>query len=106
VGHLGQCQSNQNSLRESDWLISDFVGQCLAAILKDVERWHASKEVYIEEALGTDDNEGFAESRHGMRLEGTRLLTWEMFKNMSYKWHRRLTKVRSDVLWLDVQTLD
>jgi hypothetical protein len=33
-----------------------------------------------------------------MRLEGTRLLTWDMFRNMSLKWHRRLTRVSPDAL--------
>jgi hypothetical protein len=64
-------------------------------MLKDLELWHASKETYDKEALGSDTEKGFDALYFGMRLEGTRYLDWQMFRNMCYKWHRRLTKVSS-----------
>lgn len=66
----------------------------MVTMLDDLNRWHASREVYEAEALGTDPKEDFSGLYYGMRLDGDRYLDWDMFRNMCYKWHRRLTKVR------------
>ncbi|KAG7531987.1 hypothetical protein FFLO_03926 [Filobasidium floriforme] len=68
------------------------LGQCMMTMLADLDRWHASRDVYEAEALGANPNENFDGLFYGMRLDGARHLDWEMFRNMCYKWHRRLTK--------------
>jgi hypothetical protein len=65
----------------------------MMTMLADLDRWHASRDVYEAEALGANPNENFDGLFYGMRLDGARHLDWEMFRNMCYKWHRRLTKV-------------
>jgi hypothetical protein len=63
-------------------------------MLGDLEPWHMSKELYEKEALGADPDNDYDGLLHGMKLDAPRYLDWEMFRNMCYKWHRRLAKVR------------
>lgn len=65
-------------------------------MLGDINEWHSSKDIYDKEALGADPVEHYEDTFFGMRLDPPRYMDWELFRNMCYKWHKRLTKVRVD----------
>lgn len=62
-------------------------------MLQDIEAWRASKATYDREALGNKiDGTGRYEYQ-GMRLIKNDYLTFEKWRNMVHKWHRKLLKV-------------
>jgi len=68
---------------------SDNLAKFLAEVLKDLARWHKSKETYEREAFGSKKNlPGFA-----LKVENGKpqlLLDYEKFRSILFKWHSSL----------------
>jgi THO complex subunit 2 len=69
------------------------LGRCLGLMLKDIEAWRASNATYDREALGAKIGETGRYEYQGMRLLNNDYLTFEKWRNMVFKWHRKLLKV-------------
>jgi len=68
---------------------SDNLGKFLGEVLKDLARWHTSKDIYEREAFGSKKNlPGFA-----LKVENGKpqlLLDYEKFRTILFKWHSNL----------------
>lgn len=79
---------------------ADNLGKFLCEVLGDLAKWHASKTKYEQEAFGMRRQlPGFA-----LKIENgkpTKLLEYEMLRNLLYKWHVALFDALSNCLASD-----